>query len=51
MDKSLIGKTTYEEYIKGKAPLPRLADIRSTKNDFLTMKTFGEVLEEIKKQL
>ena len=51
LDKSLIGKTTYEEYIKGKAPLPRLADIRSTKNDFLTMKTFGEGLEEIKKQL
>lgn len=51
LDKSLIGKTTYEEYIKGKAPLPRLADIQSRRNDFWKMKTFEEGLEEIKKQL
>ena len=51
LDRSLVGKTSYEEYIKGKAPLPRLADIRSRKNDFWKMKTFAEGLEEIKKQL
>lgn len=51
LDQSLIGKTTYEEYVKGKARLPKLADIRSNKNDFWKMKTFQEGLEEIKKQL
>lgn len=51
LDKSLIGKTTYEEYVKGKARLPKLADIRSKKNNFYKMKTFEQGLEEIKKQL
>lgn len=51
LDQSLIGKTTYEEYVKGKARLPRLADIRSKKNNFYKMKTFQQGLEEIKKQL
>ncbi len=51
LDRSLVGKTSYEEYIKDKASLPRLADIRSRKNDFWKMKTFAEGLEEIKKQL
>jgi len=51
LDKSLIGKITYEEYIKGKAALPKLADIRSKKNNFWKMKTFSEGLEEINKQL
>jgi dTDP-4-dehydrorhamnose reductase len=51
LDKSLIGKTTYEEYVKGKARLPKLATIKSKKNNFYTMKTFEEGLEEIKKQL
>ena len=51
LDKSLIGKTTYEEYVKGKARLPRLGNIRSKKNNFWKMKTFAEGLEEIKKQL
>jgi dTDP-4-dehydrorhamnose reductase len=51
LDQSLIGKTTYEEYVKGKARLPKLADIRSIKNNFYKMKTFQEGLEEIKKQL
>lgn len=51
LDKSLIGKTTYEEYVKGKARLPKLADIRSKKNNFYKMKNFQEGLEEIKKQL
>lgn len=51
LDRSLIGKTTYEEYIKGKARLPQFASIRSTKNTFWKMRTFSEGLEEIKKQL
>jgi dTDP-4-dehydrorhamnose reductase len=51
LDRSLIGKTTYEEYIKGKARLPQFATIRSNKNNFWKMKTFAEGMEEIKKQL
>ncbi len=51
LDKSLVGKTSYDEYVKGKAPLPKLADIRSKKNNFWKMKSFEEGLEEIKKQL
>ncbi len=51
LDKSLIGKTTYEEYVKGKARLPQFATIKSKKNNFYKMKTFEEGLEEIKKQL
>ncbi|MFA6532821.1 MAG: sugar nucleotide-binding protein [Patescibacteria group bacterium] len=51
LDKSLIGKTTYEEYVKGKARLPQLASIKSQKNNFYKMRSFKEGLEEIKKQL
>ena len=51
LDKSLIGKTTYEEYIKNKPGLPKMADIRSKKNNFYKMNAFSEGLEEIKKQL
>ena len=51
LDKSLVGKTTYEEYIKTKPGLPQYADIRSKKNNFWRMKSFDEGLEEIKKQL
>lgn len=51
LDKSLIGKTTYEEYVKGKARLPKLAVIKSKKNNFYKMKTFAEGLEEIKSQM
>jgi dTDP-4-dehydrorhamnose reductase len=51
LDQKLIGKTTYEEYVKGKAALPKLADIKSRKNNFYKMKTFEEGLEEIKKKL
>ncbi len=51
LDKSLIGKTTFEQYIIGKARLPQFATIRSKKNSFYKMKTFEEGLEEIKKQL
>lgn len=51
LDSSLIGKTTYEEYIKGKARLPQFATIISKKNNFYKMKTFEEGLTEITKQL
>lgn len=51
LDKSLIGKTTLDEYTKDKAKLPKYADIRSKKNTFLKMKSFGEGLKEIVKQL
>ncbi|KKP63099.1 MAG: putative dTDP-4-dehydrorhamnose reductase [Candidatus Roizmanbacteria bacterium GW2011_GWC2_34_23] len=51
LDKSLIGKTTYEEYILGKARLPQFATIKSNKNNFWKMKTFGEGLDVIKKQI
>ncbi len=51
LDKTLIGKTTFEEYIKNKPGLPKSADIRSKKNNFWKMKGFEEGLEEIKKQL
>lgn len=51
LNQSLIEKTTYEEYIRGKARLPQFATIKSNKNTFWRMKTFVEGLEEIKKQL
>lgn len=51
LDKSLIGKTTYREYVKGKARLPQFVTIKSKKNNFYKMRGFEEGLEEIKKQL
>jgi len=51
LDKSLIGKTTYKEYIKNKPGLPQYSDIRSKKNNFWKMKTFEEGLNEVVKQL
>lgn len=51
LDQSLIEKTTYEEYVKGKARLPQFATIKSKKNNFYKMRTFEQGLEEIKKQL
>ena len=51
LDNSPIGKTTYKEYVKDKARLPQLAEIKSKKNNFYPMKTFEQGLEEIKKQL
>ncbi len=51
LDKSLIGTTSFEEYIKAKPGLPQYSDIRSKKNNFWKMKTFEEGLREIKKQL
>ncbi len=51
LDKSLIEKITYEDYVKGKARLPRLAEIKSRKNNFYSMKTFAEGITAIKSQL
>jgi len=51
LDKSLIEKTTYKEYVKEKARLPQFATIKSKKNNFYKMRGFEEGLEEIKKQL
>ena len=51
LDKSLIGKITYEEYIKNKPGLPKLADIRSSKNNFWKMRDFEQGLDEIKFQM
>lgn len=51
LDKSLIGKTTYQQYIKNKPGVPQFADIRSKKNNFWKMKTFEEGLIAIKSQI
>lgn len=51
LDKSLIGKTTYQQYIKNKPRTPQYSDIRSKKNNFWKMKTFEEGLTEVAKQL
>jgi dTDP-4-dehydrorhamnose reductase len=50
-DKSLIGKTTYREYVKIKPGLPQFAVIKSKKNDFYAMKNFEEGLDEILKSV
>lgn len=44
-----VGKTTYDEFYKGKAPRPRNNTMKSVKNNFYTMKTFRQGLEFIKK--
>jgi hypothetical protein len=51
LDKTLISKTTYEKYINGKARLPKLAVIKSNKNNFWKMRGFDEGLAEVVKQL
>ncbi len=51
LDKTLVEKTTYEEYIKLKPVLPQYADIKTKKNNFWKMKTFSEGLDEIIRQL
>lgn len=51
LDKSLISKTTYNEYIKRKPGLPKYADIKSKKNNFHEMKSFEKGLDVIINQL
>lgn len=50
-NKSLVGKTTFDEFWKGKAPRPKQSIITSKKNSFWKMKTFAEGLQEIRKQM
>lgn len=49
-DKSLVGKTTYEEFYRGKASRPQKGIIKSTKNNFYRMKTFEEGLKTVKEE-
>lgn len=51
LDKSLIVKTTFDEFWKGKAPRPKQSIITSKKNNFWEMKTFKKGLQEIRKQM
>lgn len=50
-DTSRVGKITYDEFYKDKAPRPKNSIIKSKKNNFFKMKTFEEGLIEIKKNL
>ncbi|MBP6044530.1 MAG: NAD(P)-dependent oxidoreductase [Microgenomates group bacterium] len=47
LDSSLIAKTTYDEFFKGKAQRPRHGHTISVKNSFHPMKTFKDALIEI----
>ncbi|MCX7956102.1 MAG: NAD(P)-dependent oxidoreductase [Patescibacteria group bacterium] len=51
LDKNLISKTTFEEYIKIRPGLPQYSQIKSKKNNFWKMKTFEEGINEIINQL
>ncbi len=45
LDSRLISSISYDEYFKNKAKRPKLADIKSKKNDFFSMKTFSQGLK------
>lgn len=47
LDSSLIAKTTYDDFFKGKAQRPRYGHTISVKNTFHPMKTFKDALIEI----
>lgn len=51
LDESLIVPTTFEEYSKDKAVRSQYSQIKSKKNNFHSMKTFEEGLNEIKIQM
>lgn len=51
LDTSFVGQTTYDEFYKNKAQRPQKGIIKSKKNTFYPMKTLGEGLREIKRQL
>lgn len=51
LDKSLVSKTTYEEFYKGKARRPKDSIIKTKNNNFYNMKSFEEGLAEVKKQI
>ena len=47
LDKKLIGKTTFREFSKGRAPRPQHSIIKSIKNNFHLMLPFEEVLQKL----
>ena len=51
LNKSLIKKTNFREFYKGKAPRPKMSVIKSKKNNFYKMKSLDQGLLEIKKQI
>lgn len=51
LDTSLIHKTTYEEFFKGKAQRPQFSTMVTKVNDVFGMSGFEEGLEKIKAQL
>ena len=51
LDSNLVGKTTFDEFYKGKAARPRNTVMKSKKNTFHTMKGFEEGLISIKESL
>ncbi len=51
LDKSLIGKTTFDEFYKDNKIRSKQSIIKSKKNNFWKMKSLEEGLNEIKKQL
>ena len=50
LDKTLIKKTTYDEFYKDNDIRPKQSVIKSRKNTFWEMKSFDEGLKELKKQ-
>jgi dTDP-4-dehydrorhamnose reductase len=44
LDRSLVGKTTFNEFYKNKAPRPQYSRMKSEKNNFYKMKSFEEGL-------
>lgn len=44
----LIKPTTFKEYSKNKAPRPKFSEIISVKNDFQVMRSFEEILYDLK---
>ncbi|MCS7092979.1 MAG: SDR family oxidoreductase [Patescibacteria group bacterium] len=51
LDKDLISKISFEEYVKNHPGIPQFSEIKSKKNIFFRMKSFEEGLSAIKKQL
>lgn len=51
LDSSLIHKTSYDEFFKGKARRPQFSTIVTKENDVFPMSDFEEGLEKVKAQL
>ena len=50
LDHTLITPTTYEKYFQGKAFRSQYSDMKSKKNNFYKMRSFGEGLQFILNQ-